>query len=122
MNEVRLIDANALKTTINNKYLPVVAEELNRVIDNAPTVEPPLKPICEIKFDKEQLHEIVQKKVIDKIKSGELVIQEERPKGEWITTRTMIHDGNPYCSNCDEETIIRFKFCPNCGAEMGGRS
>ena len=43
---------------------------------------------------------------------------EERPQGEWITTRTMIHDGNPYCSICDEENIIRTKFCPNCGADM----
>lgn len=41
-----------------------------------------------------------------------------RPKGEWITTRTLKHDGNPYCSNCDEETIIRYNFCPNCGASM----
>lgn len=41
-----------------------------------------------------------------------------RPQGEWITTRTMIHDGNPYCSICDEENIIRSKFCPNCGASM----
>lgn len=42
----------------------------------------------------------------------------ERPQGEWITTRTMIHDGNPYCSICDEENIIRSNFCPNCGADL----
>ena len=42
----------------------------------------------------------------------------KQSQGEWITTRTMIHDGNPYCSICDEENIIRSNFCPNCGASM----
>ena len=45
-------------------------------------------------------------------------VEPERPQGKWITTRTMIHDGNPYCTVCDEENIIRSKFCPNCGADM----
>lgn len=45
---------------------------------------------------------------------------EKRPTGKWITTRTLNHDGNPYCTNCDEETIIRYKYCPNCGAKMKG--
>jgi len=42
----------------------------------------------------------------------------EQPQSEWITTRTMFHDGDTYCSICDEENIIRTKFCPNCGARM----
>lgn len=76
-----------------------------KYIDNAPTVE------------------ITEEQAIDKLYETGWIIRHdkemtERPHGEWITTRTMIHDGNPYCSICDEENIIRSKFCPNCGASM----
>lgn len=41
----------------------------------------------------------------------------------WITTRTITHDGNWYCSLCDYEPyysrdIHTLKYCPNCGAKM----
>ena len=46
--------------------------------------------------------------------------------GEWVTTRTIIHDGELYCSLCGQEalaecgrhTYIKSKYCPNCGAKM----
>ena len=47
-------------------------------------------------------------------------------RGEWVTTRTIIHDGEPYCSLCGQEalaeygrhTYIKSNYCPNCGAKM----
>ena len=46
--------------------------------------------------------------------------------GEWVTTRTIIHDGELYCSLCGQEalteygrhTYIKSNYCPNCGAKM----
>ena len=51
-------------------------------------------------------------------------------RGEWVTTRTIIHDGEPYCSLCGQEalaeygrhTYIKSKYCPNCGAKMEDKS
>ena len=47
------------------------------------------------------------------------------PKGEWINNRTRMHDGEYYCSNCDEiaewsddGSQFLSNFCPNCGADM----
>ena len=53
----------------------------------------------------------------------ELPSAQPKPKtGRWITKRTIIHDGEPYCDQCDvsapHEEIS--KFCPNCGADMRG--
>lgn len=56
---------------------------------------------------------------------------EERKKGEWRTTLYHISDdGNElyehYCSECKKTVMIsnlkkgRFKYCPNCGADMRG--
>ena len=46
--------------------------------------------------------------------------------GEWVTTRTIIHDGELYCSLCGQEALaeygrhiyIKSNYCPNCGAKM----
>ena len=45
--------------------------------------------------------------------------------GEWVTTRTIIHDGELYCSLCGQEalaeygrhTYIKSNYCPNCGTK-----
>lgn len=49
------------------------------------------------------------------------------PQGKWINHRTIMHDGDYYCSNCDQDaewldggSQFLSKFCPNCGAEMIG--
>ena len=44
-------------------------------------------------------------------------------KGKWIRTRTMTHDGELYCDQCEQEhpeQKIIWNFCPNCGSYNGG--
>ena len=40
--------------------------------------------------------------------------------GRWITTRTLMHDGEYYCDKCKRNAPNNEKwdFCPNCGAKM----
>lgn len=42
-------------------------------------------------------------------------------RGKWIRTRTMTHDGELYCDQCEQEhpeQKIIWNFCPNCGCRM----
>lgn len=39
----------------------------------------------------------------------------------WNTKRTIVHDGETYCSECEYETERRTTYCPNCGARMDGK-
>ena len=46
-----------------------------------------------------------------------------QPKtGEWITTRTFMHDVEFYCDKCkcDSPNNEKWDYCPHCGAKMGG--
>lgn len=45
---------------------------------------------------------------------------QEVKHGTWTNKRTMLHDGETYCSLCDWESDVKFKYCPNCGARMDG--
>ena len=51
------------------------------------------------------------------------VIEKEQPV-KWIRGRTLTHDGEWYCSNCDYELYGTYdeeslpKFCPCCGKSM----
>ena len=51
--------------------------------------------------------------------------QPERIKGRWISADAIFGGVPFYCSECGEntrDTVMgkpRWKFCPNCGAEMG---
>lgn len=53
-----------------------IAEDL---IDNAPTVEPEKVLIANVTFDEEKLKELTDE-IVERIKSGEIVLQDERPK------------------------------------------
>lgn len=90
MSEVRLIDANALKEelrqyftdgVLNGVSAKLAFNQILHDINNAPTVEPKkeIVPVCKVTFDKEQLQEIVDKKV------AELVEDLERPQGDLIS-------------------------------------
>lgn len=117
--------------TKKDKY-PTVADVIEEIccdldgtslngFDNAPTVDPEYKlvPIAKLTFDEDKLKEIVQTEVIDKIKSGELVLKtEEQSKGKWI------HDPlhNTVCSVCGgirrDSRFDHVSYCNKCGAKM----
>lgn len=44
----------------------------------------------------------------------ELPVVEERPHGEWIYKDMK----GQFCSVCDAQSVWKFNFCPNCGADM----
>ena len=88
-------------------------------VDNAPTVEPQKVPIANVTFDTEKLKELTDE-IVERIKSGEIVLQDERPKGEWIEYKED-NEIRYYCSNC---LITKGQavncFCASCGADMRG--
>lgn len=121
---MRHIDADALKEDFDcvwfNDYDDY--KRALRIIDNAPTVD--IQPFAIVKFDKDELKRLVDERVIEPIKNGELVLQtDKRPQGEWIvdiTTREVV------CSCCrqsrrDTRTTHIF-FCNHCGADMRGNN
>jgi len=79
-----LISREALKKALEEYKYCGFYDKLIELIDNAPTVEvePEKIAIANVSFDENKLKEIVQTEVIEKIKSGELVIKDERPQGE----------------------------------------
>ena len=128
---MRLIDADALKEVLElSKY--IVSNDLNRLlnseinrcieaIDYAPTVEPEVKevPIANVTFDTEKLKELTDG-IVERIKNGEIVLQDERLKGEWISNyqgESFINRGR-HCSLCGKVAEFSENFCPNCGADM----
>lgn len=136
---MRAVDADELKNGIvklcrninanNGITIPTLA--FIRLIDDAQTVEPEKILVANVKFDEDKLKEIVQTEVIDKINSGELVLKDERPQGEWIKVKEerMSVDmsgeiATRYkCSKCARTITILpskladYPFC-HCGADM----
>ena len=91
---MRLIDADDLKEAVKSKlttgaYYP---HHFISLIDNAPTVEPKkeIVPVCKVTFDKEQLQEIVDKKV------AELVADNKRPQVAYLCK---YHKEPHYCKH-----------------------
>ena len=119
-----LISRDALKTAIEDLYDDTLdgivkfgIEKAIQLIDNAPTVEPEVKkvPIASVTFDTEKLKELTDE-IVERIKSGEIVLQDERPQGEWI----FVSRNCWKCPYCQELTNEGKNFCPNCGAKMKG--
>lgn len=52
-----------------------------------------------------------------------LLKEQEQKTGHWTTKRTLQHDGEWYCNQCEYEPTVfeNTPFCPNCGAKMRGR-
>ena len=49
----------------------------------------------------------------------EPTIEPQRMRGRWIDkSEGRIEGAWPYCSVCDDMSVERFDFCPNCGADM----
>lgn len=99
--EIRLIDANALKEEVNKKN---VVGRFNTImlIDNAPTVE------C-VALTKEAYSDLC------------LRASRERPKGEWVVKEGTVACYTA-CNKCDyaDYNHKRPNYCPNCGADMRG--
>lgn len=116
-----LISRNAL---IQHAYSAVVDGVEKDIIDlsdvdNAPTIEPEVKkvPIASVTFGTEKLKELTDE-IVERIKNGEIVLQDERPQGEWIDVNG---DGSLWkCSNCGEKSCCKGNYCPDCGARMKG--
>ncbi len=111
-------------------------EHLNHLVDlNTERCEGLRKQLREAQdgYDKhinelqDELKELCDKKREFKRACG-LVVDESMPKhGEWTRKRTIAHDGEWYCSKCDNEVVIleagkdrtyKYAYCPNCGARM----
>ena len=77
---MRLIDADELKEVIYRSSVDT-REKIKNIIDNAPTVD--IKSFASFSFDKDELNRIIEERVIEPIKNGELVVKtEERPQGD----------------------------------------
>lgn len=117
-----LISREALKKDIQTEWLTAETKQtFYKIIDNAPTVD--IKPFAIVKFDKDELKRLVDERVIEPIKNGELVLQtDKRPHGEW--QEPFESNGKTYhkCTHChiSSELILFGNFCPNCGADMRG--
>lgn len=113
----------------NNPTNSLLIRMFDEIIDNAPPAEPEKVLIANVTFDEDKLKEIVQTEVIDKIKSGELVLKDERPKGYWIGQNK---DCRGYCDSfkCSEcgaliypncvQTECDYPSCPFCLSDMRG--
>lgn len=121
----------------NNFFYRIYIEQQNersrfiKLIDNAPTVKPEKVLVANVTFDEDKLKELVQTEVIDKIKSGELVLKDEIPQGEWVKVKEyrMCIDMSGEiatlykCSECGRMITILpsrladYPFC-HCGADM----
>ena len=75
-----------------------------------------------IDVDKETYNEVIVYGIHNWYKLTK-AIRNGTPKektGHWITTRTCMHDGEPYCDKCGANALNEKKtrFCPNCGCRM----
>ena len=83
---------------ISREYIEGIVEELENIcqnapeevlellskVKNAPTVEAEKILVANVTFDKDELNRLIDERVIEPIKNGELVIKEERPQGEYV--------------------------------------
>lgn len=156
---MRLIDADTLEIKLDAELMDVsdylnIHEQIKDIIDNAPTVPQDCSeckrydfPYFVVKFDKEQMQELVDKAKTEVLASYEYTEEDiketikenfdlgyamaknkyERPQGEWKETgyetgALGITYRQTQCTNCGWEHALPmwWNFCPNCGAKMKG--
>ncbi len=102
---MRLIDADKLYPDRLTKTGELAISQSQ--IAEAPTVESEKVCVGKVTFNKDELEEIVQTRVIDKIKSGELVIKKA---GEWIPVSERLPEE-------DGQYLITVKYKPEADYE-----
>lgn len=113
--------AKTMKTWWNEDDDPFVhsaLDEIIRIDERLPTIEPKTKVVAQITFDEEKLREIV-KEAVERFKEEYEIT--DRPQGEWIEQEDDYHHYWE-CSECGMGVgldDIR-NYCPNCGAKMKG--
>lgn len=115
-----LISREALKEMIDKFHQQTLLDEisinaLNRLIDNAPTVEPTFG------LFRSMLCETCQAYATNRA-IAKLADEYTRPHGEW--QEPFESNGKTYhkCTHChiSSQLILFGNFCPNCGADMRG--
>lgn len=112
MSNNDVISREALKEALHNEIGDhALSIAIDRVIDNAPTVND--CPNCEYKLEADYIRSSSSyKELIDLRKFKE---ENTRPQGKWNIEHDWVH-----CSSCGHEQNYPSNFCPNCGADMKG--
>ena len=107
--EAKLTDLSGMQKAVE-EILKQAWERGRKYGEN--TVEPKkeIVPVCKVTFDREELQEIVDKKVAE---------MKERSQGEWIKNETRPNECQ--CNNCGNYDSSYFPFCHWCGADMRGK-
>ena len=123
MDEVRLIDAEKLKTDLKQYFSDGTLESVSaklafnmilRKFDDAPTVND--CPKCEYKKQYDYFSSSSSYKELQSLRKFKK--DNERPHGEWIRKRNE-QNVDICCTNCGyDDGYSCFKYCPNCGANM----
>ena len=122
---MRLGDLDALKEAIRKrlgisslKYLTEQEKVIVEEIDNAPTVKFSLMSADETKED-------AYKRGYERGMVRGILKANERPQGEWIIKpKENSQSAILICNKCNHFIPITIdkNYCPNCGADMRGRS
>lgn len=113
-NDVRQIDANALKKSLQESY-----DELMRKRNNTPYGEERMIADAQL---------ITFSECILRLKGQPTIDPESlRPVARWVDVKTMGGADCVQCSGCgyreyDHVKYTRFDYCPGCGARMEGKN
>ena len=112
----KAIDATWFEPTYTDP-LNVLTEVRDR-LEALPSAQPEIKCIAKIMLTDEQVQE-----AFEKAKKEILAAQPERKKGKW--KRTVLGSTSGYgttvmyqCSECEQVSISKHRYCPNCGCAM----
>lgn len=120
---MRAIDADELirelkkwfsKFTLDGIEAKTLFNQILHDIDNAPTIEPKkeIVPVCKVVFDKEQLQEMVDKKIADLLESGALSkVEQKQTVDDKSKTcdkcKYYLYRSNEYpCSRCRRNNVL----------------
>lgn len=112
------ISRKALKKELEQRRWPIDGgiREVMEIIDNAPPVEPEKVLVANVTFNENKLKEIIQTEVIEKIKSGELVImskEREEDSIRWTDKVYLDNQGNiKSIDGCPTNELV--KKCSTC--------